>query len=116
MKFITCLFFFFIGFCGFSQNPVSNYRTKKVAVKDSVVIDTVSINPNYFSVKAKNNVLIDSTFYEVDFGKALLKFIKPVETDSIIINYLKYPEFLTKTYQQLDDAIIVENTDNLQKL
>lgn len=116
MKFITCLFFFFIGLCGFSQNPVSNYRTKKVAVKDSIVIDTVSINPNHFSVKAKNNVLIDSTFYEVDFGKAFLKFIKPIETDSIIINYLKYPEFLTKTYKQLDDAIIVENTDNLQKL
>lgn len=116
MKFITCLFFFFIGLCGFSQNPVSNYRTKKVAVKDSVVIDTVSINPNYFSVKTNNNVVIDSTFYEVDFGKAFLKFIKPIETDSIIINYLKYPEFLTKTYKQLDDAIIVENTDNLQKL
>jgi hypothetical protein len=116
MKFITCLFFFFIGFCGFSQNPVSNYRTKKVAVKDSIVIDSVSINSNHFSIKTNNNVLIDSTFYEVDFGKALLKFIKPVETDSIIINYLKYPEFLTKTYQQLDDTIIVENTDNLQKL
>ncbi|MEN3323379.1 hypothetical protein VP395_06545 [Mariniflexile soesokkakense] len=116
MKFITCLFIFFIWFCGVSQNPVSNYRTKKVAVSGSIVIDSVSINSNYFSIKTKNNTVIDTSFYLVDFGKAILKFLKPVETDSIIINYLKYPEFLTKTYQQLDDSIIVENTENLQKL
>ncbi|MDO7171005.1 hypothetical protein [Mariniflexile sp. AS56] len=116
MKFITCLFIFFIGFCGFSQNPISNYRTKKVAVKDTVVIDSVSINSNHFSIQTKNKVVIDTSFYKVHFGKARLKFIKPIETDSIIINYLKYPEFLTKTYKQLDDAIIVENTDNIQKL
>ena len=116
MKFITCLFIFFIGFCGFSQNPVSNYRTKKVAVNHSIVIDSVSINSNYFSIKTKNNKVVDTSFYAVDFGKALLKFIKPVETDSIFINYLKFPEFLTKTYKQLDENIIVENTDNIQKL
>ncbi|MFG6686884.1 hypothetical protein ACGK9U_09905 [Mariniflexile sp. HNIBRBA6329] len=116
MKFITCLFVFFIGFCGFAQSPVSNYRTKKVAVNDSIVIDSVSINSNYFSIKTKYNAVVDSSFYRVDFKKAFLIFVQPVETDSIIINYLKYPEFLTKTYQQLDDKIIVENTDNLQKL
>ncbi|WP_445737099.1 hypothetical protein [Mariniflexile sp.] len=116
MKFTTCLILFFIGFCGFSQNPVSNYRTKKVAVNDSIVIDSVSINSNHFSIKTKANTVIDTSFYTVDFGKAILIFIKPIETDSIIINYLKFPGFLTKTYKQLDDTIIVENTDNLQKL
>ncbi len=80
------------------------------------MIESVSINSNYFSIKTKQNTVIDSTFYTVDFGKATLRFIKPIETDSIIINYLKFPDFLTKTYKQLDDAIIVENTDNLQKL
>ncbi|WP_308991497.1 hypothetical protein QLS71_005635 [Mariniflexile litorale] len=116
MKFTIYLFVFFMGFCGFSQNQVSNYRTKKVAVKDTIVIDSVSINSNHFSIQTINNVNIDASFYEVNFGKALLKFLKPIETDSIIINYLKYPEFLTKTYRQLDDAIIVEKTDNIQKL
>lgn len=114
MKFITTLFIFFIGFCAMAQN--SNYRTKKVAMMDTIMIDSVSINSNYFSIKTKNNAVIDTSFYEVDFGKALLKFIKPIETDSIFISYLKYPDFLTKTYKQLDDAIVVENTDNLQKL
>ena len=114
MKFITSLFIFFTGFCAMAQN--SNYRTKKVAITDTIVIDSVSINSSYFSIKTKNDSVIDASFYKVDFGKALLKFIKPVETDSIIINYLKFPDFLTKTYQQLDDKLVVENTDNLQKL
>ncbi|MDC1365014.1 hypothetical protein N8258_01185, partial [Algibacter sp.] len=43
-------------------------------------------------------------------------FKKPIETDSIIINYLNFPEFLTKTYKQLDDNIIVENNDPNQTL
>ncbi|WP_372756847.1 hypothetical protein [Mariniflexile sp.] len=114
MKFIICLLIFFIGFYGLAQN--SNYRTKKVAISDTIVIDSVSINSNFFSIKLKNNSIIDSSFYKVDFGKAILKFTTPIETDSIIINYLKFPEFLTKTYKQLDEAIIVENTSNIQKL
>ncbi|WNH08411.1 hypothetical protein [Thalassobellus suaedae] len=105
-----------IGFCGVSQNQSSNYRTIKVAVKDSIYIDSVSINSSSFSIKRKDKTNIDSTFYNINFGKALLTFKKPVETDSIIINYLKFPDFLTKTYKQLDETIIVENTSNLERL
>jgi hypothetical protein len=107
---------FLIGFCAFSQNPTSNYRTKKIAVKDSIQIDSVSINSSSFSIKTKNKVVIDSSFYKVDFSKAILTFRKPLETDSIIINYLKFPEFLTKTYKQLDENIIVENNSNNETL
>jgi len=114
MKFIAFLFIFFVGFCGMSQN--SNYRTKKVAVKDSIVIDSVSINTNFFSIKTKDSLYLDTSYYTIDFPKALLIFNKPIETDSIIINYLRFPDFLTKTYKQLDENIIVENNDNIQTL
>lgn len=114
MKIITTLFVFFMGFYALAQK--SNYRTKQVAINDTIVIDSVSINSNYFSIRTKNDSLIDTSFYEVDFGRAQLKFLKPIATDSIIINYLKFPDFLTKTYQQLNESVIVENTDNLQKL
>ncbi|VAV83627.1 FIG00552857: hypothetical protein, partial [hydrothermal vent metagenome] len=57
-----------------------------------------------------------STFYKIDFSKALLTFNRVIETDSLIIEYLQYPKFLTKTYKQLDKSIIVENTSNLDKL
>ncbi|MDO5972228.1 hypothetical protein Q4Q35_20715 [Flavivirga aquimarina] len=116
MKCIASILIFLIGFCGFTQEPTSNYKTIKVAVKNTIRIDSVSINPNSFSIKRKDNTVIDSTFYSVDFSKAILTFKKPVETDSIIINYLRFPNFLTKTYQQLDETIIVENNDNLNKL
>ncbi|WNH13746.1 hypothetical protein [Thalassobellus suaedae] len=116
MKFYTSILMVLIGFCGFSQNQSSNYRTINVAVKDSIYIDTVSINSSSFSIKRKDKTNIDSTFYNIDFGKALLTFKKPVETDSIIINYLRFPDFLTKTYKQLDETIIVENTSNLERL
>ena len=116
MKFITCILLVLFGFCGFSQSQDSNYKTKRVALKDTIQIDSVSINSNSFSILRIDNTIIDSTFYAVDFAKATLTFKKTVETDSIIINYLKFPEFLTKTYQQLDDNIIVEDNSNNQTL
>ena len=116
MKLIVTLFSFLISFCALSQDQSSNYRTKKVAVKDSILIDSVSINSSSFKIKRKNNTPIDSTYFTVDFAKSILTFIKPIETDSIIIDYLLYPDFLTKTYKQLDDDVIVQSTANQQKL
>lgn len=94
----------------------SNYKTKKLAVKDSIKIDSVSINPSFFKLKTKGGKVIDSTKYSVDFSKSILKLKSTVETDTIIIEYLKYPDFITKTYRQLDDNIIVKNTEARRKL
>ena len=116
MKHLVSILILLIGFCGYAQSKRSNYRTKKIAVKDTIRIDSVSINSSWFSIRKKDNSVIDSTYYTIDFSKAILTFKKPTETDSIIINYLKFPEFLTRTYRQLDDNIIVSNTDNIQKL
>lgn len=116
MKIAISLIFYLIGFCAVAQETSSNYRTKKVAVRDSVLVDSVSINPSKFVLKTKNNVILDSSFYSMDFSKSILIFKKPIATDSIIIEYLRYPDFITRKYFQLDDKIIVENTDNLQRL
>ena len=116
MKGTLFLFLFLFSFCALAQKQSSNYKTIKVAVKDSIVIDSVSINSSRFLIRKKDGTLLDSTFYKVDFSKALLTFKKPIETDSLIIEYLQYPKFLTKTYMQLDEGIIVENTKNLDKL
>lgn len=116
MKFTITLFIFLCGSFALAQDQDSNYRSKTVAVKDTIVIDSVSINPNGFLIKLKNETIIDSTFYNIDYSKSLLTFKKPIEVDSIVIDYLKYPDFLTRTYQQFDDAIIVENNDRLNKI
>ncbi|GGK23412.1 hypothetical protein GCM10007962_17020 [Yeosuana aromativorans] len=116
MKLTAILFVFFIGFCAKAQNPNSNYRSKKVAVQDTIDIDIVSINPNYFSIKTTDSLFIDNSYYTVDFPNAKLTLLKSIEADSIIINYLKFPEFLTKTYQQLDEHIIVKNNATAKTL
>jgi len=105
-----------MSFCAVAQEQASNYKTKKVAVRDTILVDSVSINSSKFVLKTINNVVIDTSFYNIDFSKAILTFKKPIETDSITIEYLKYPEFITRKYFQLDDKIIVENTDNMQRL
>jgi len=116
MKLSLTLLILCFGFCALAQDQTSNYITKKLAVKDSMFIDSVSINSSRFLIRKKNGTLLDSSLYSIDFSKALLTFKKPIETDSITIEYLRYPDFLTKTYKQLDKNIIVENTDNLDKL
>lgn len=99
-----------------AQELTSNFRTKKVAVKDSIQVDSVSINSIRFIVKTKNNTVLDTSYYSIDFSKALLTFKKPVDSDSIHIDYVRYPDFLTRRYSQLDENIIVENTANMQRL
>ncbi|ALJ05753.1 hypothetical protein APS56_11725 [Pseudalgibacter alginicilyticus] len=116
MKYFFSILIFFICFCGMAQEPLSNYKTKKVAVNDTIVIENFSINSNFFIIKNKDKSIVDSTFYSIDFSKATLIFQKPIETDSVIINYLRFPDFLTKTYQQLDENIIVENTNRVPAL
>ncbi|MEC8536676.1 MAG: hypothetical protein VXY75_04755, partial [Bacteroidota bacterium] len=59
----------------------------------------------------ENKPLQDS-LYEIDFTNAILRF-KSTKTnlDSIRVQYLKYPDFMTRTYKQLDSNIIVNSTD-----
>ena len=116
MRIILLGFVLLFGFSAFAQNSNSTYKTKKIAVKDSIKIDTVSINSSKFIIKDKSGNSIDSIFYNIDFSKALLTFKKPISLDTIIVEYLRFPDFLTKTYKQLDESIIVDNTDDLNRL
>jgi len=116
MKYVLLITFVLLSFGGFAQSQNSKYKTKKVAVRDTILVDSVSINSSWFSVKTKNNKILDSSFYNIDFPTAKFTFKKPVASDSIIINYLKFPEFLTKTYKQLDESIIVKNNEGVEKL
>ncbi|MBJ6367608.1 hypothetical protein [Snuella sedimenti] len=116
MRYLVFSLIFLLAHCITAQELTSNYVTKKVAVKDTVLIDSVSINPNTFSVTRKNHTTIDSSYYKINFPKAFLTFIKPIDTDTIIISYLKFPDFLTKTYKQLDESVILKNNKNAQTL
>ncbi len=116
MKQALCILISLIGFGSSAQDVTSLYKTKRVAINDSIQIDRVSINSSHFIIKDTSGKTIDSTFYSVDFSKAKLFIKQSLKTDSLVIEYLKFPEFLTKTYQQLDENIIVNDTKNLDRL
>lgn len=95
----------------YAQEIPQHYQSKKIIPsKDTIFIEKVSINPAYFFIKDKNAKKIDSTFYEINFQKGTLLFKKDAITpDTLIVHYLKYPEFLTKEYAIYDDSKVVPN-------
>ncbi len=116
MKYFFVILFLFSFSKSSSQQSTSLYRLKVLAVKDSIQLDSVSINPSSFFLTSLKNEQISPSSYIVDFQNASLIFISPIAHDSIRVNYLRYPTFITKTYQEIDDSVIVSRTGNLEKL
>jgi len=95
----------------FAQEVQNHYQTKKIIVtKDTIFLEKVSINPSFFKIEDKNKVTIDSSFYKINFQKGILLFNENyTKSDTLTVNYLKFPEFLTKEYAIYDDSKVVSN-------
>lgn len=108
-SFLWVLLFCFSGVL--AQEIETPYKNKKLPFsKDTITIDNVSINQSFFKILDKQGNPIDTSFYKIDFKKAKVIFKNNyVSNDSISIRYLKFPEFLTKTYSVYDDARVVPN-------
>jgi hypothetical protein len=116
MKVFLNVFAFLTVVFSVAQEGTTNYKTKRVAVSDSIFFDSVPSNPNSFKVYSKAGVLIDSTSYAVDYNTSVLRFhVKPT-SDTVTIAYLKYPEFITKKYVLFDEDLIVQSTKNTDRL
>ncbi len=110
----TLLIYLFLSWCFLSnaQETISNSVQKKLKVKDSILIESVSITPFNFKVYDKKFKIIDSTRYTIDFSNSILTLKKNSSVDSIYVQYTKYPDFITKKYSLLDENIIVKNNAN----
>ena len=108
-SFLWILLFCFSGI--FAQEIETSYKNKKILFsKDTISIDNVSINKSFFKLVDKNGVEIDTSYYNIDFAKAKLLFKNNFfSTDSLTVRYLKFPEFLTKTYSIYDESRVVPN-------
>lgn len=105
MKNLLFLFILITGASAYTQVVSKNFRTKTVFPKsDTISIDTVSIYPANFKILDANNELIDATNYKIDYTNATLILKKSYE--SITVNYYVFPNFLTKSYSNLDTKII----------
>lgn len=115
------LFFWVIlCFSGLNAQEIdSGYSTKKIAfTTDTIALETISINPSYFKILNAKNQVIDSTSYEINFPKGFLLFKSQNNdsTDSLTVQYLKLPDFLTKEYSIYDASKILDNETTNQNL
>ena len=110
MKLFLILFFGLFLSVSFAQDFPSNFQSRKVAINDTIQIDSVSINPIRFQIIDTKGIVIDASKYQVDFGKSLLILPKSIVTknDTLTINYLRYPEYLTKDYFVLDWKVMTK--------
>lgn len=118
MRFLLTVLVFCSGFLVYSQEPSGNFRSVSFAVKDTIVLDSVSINPVRFEIMDKKNIAVDSSAYRVNFEKGYVVLSEELinTQDSIQISYVKYPGFLTKKYSLLDPGIITPSTGAMDRL
>jgi len=111
--FFYCLFF---GLTANAQIKSDQFRSKKFElVKDTILIDTVNINPQKFKVFDIKKKLIPASQYKINFIKAQL-IINAKKHTSITVEYFLFPDFVTNIYKKFDEKIIVPDTKNTQKL
>ena len=99
-----------------AQTGSTNFVSKKfTVVRDTIKIDSVSINSQLFKVFDETKILIPNTEYQVDFSNAKI-IINSKKYKFITVEYFRFPDFITRTYRRFDESIIVPNTNNTQQL
>ncbi|NEV94709.1 hypothetical protein G3567_11195 [Psychroflexus sp. YR1-1] len=111
---------FYVFLCGgvTSLWAQSGLVTKTLAIRDTIQLEQVSISPFQFKLQTTDSVEIRPSLYQIDFPLAqLIPFSELKRTrDSLIVTYLKYPDFLTKTYKALDEKLILDTGDPVDNL
>ncbi len=106
-------FFTMIFFSGLhAQETNALYKEKKIVVsRDTIALEKESINSNFFDITDRNNQIIDTCFYTINFPKGTLLFNSnyKINTDTLTVHYLKFPEILTKEYSIYDASRVVSN-------
>jgi len=108
--FLWTVLFYSLGL--HAQEIETPYKSRKiVASRDTIRIDSVSVNPEFFKLLNANAEPIDTSFYRMDFKKGYLVFKEnyTLTPDTLTVRFLKFPKHLTKKYSIYDDARVVEN-------
>ena len=112
--FYLFIFLYAITLC--AQKKSTDFRSKQFTViNDTIQIDTISINATNFKVLTSKKKEIQPQEYLIDFKKSEL-IISKKKYNRIIVEYYRYPNFITKIYSPFDKKLIVPNTTNTGKL
>ena len=109
----------FVSFGLSAQNVETPYKSKKIiATRDTISIDSTSVNASFFKVVDANNKVIDSAFYQMNFQKGTLVFKENFDfsSDTLTVRFLKFPAFLTKEYSIYDSSRVVKSENGLYDL
>ncbi len=117
MRGLFLLLFIGVFSAGYSQVSTGLLQKRFLKAKDSIQLDSLSIQKFGFKLTNNNLKPIDTSLYKVDFAKAKL-YLKNKEgiSDSIQVTYFRYPDFITKKYQSLDPTLIIPKNTVAQKL
>jgi hypothetical protein len=102
-----------------AQQVETPYKSKKiVATRDTIHIDSTSVNSSFFKLLNAKNEEIDSTTYHMNFKKGMLVFRDNYEfnSDTLTVRFLKFPTFLTKEYSIYDSSRVVKSDNGLYDL
>lgn len=115
-------FFIVFAFASFglsAQKVETPYKSKKIiATRDTIRIDSMSVNSSFFKLVTSKNEVVDSTFYQMNFQKGTLVFKENFDfnSDTITVRFLKFPAFLTKEYSIYDSSRVVKSENGLYDL
>lgn len=108
---------YFSGLQAQENSPL--YQTKKIPFsKDTIHLENKSINSDFFKLLDAKNNLVDTAFYKIDFQKGTLLFKEntTLTSDSVTVQYLKLPDYLTKEYHIYDPSRVVSNKATSENL
>ena len=107
MKKLLLILFFLYAYIGigYAQHPLSNWRIKKVAVADTIKIDSLPLIPESVKIVTGNSAIIPPSAYKI-LGQQVI-FVEAISmVDSIRINYRVFSIDLQQPIAQLDTVLI----------
>jgi len=75
----------------------SDFFIKKLAITDTIQVDSLSILPNSIRLSINNNT-IDSSVYRLNFASSQITWLTKPLADSVLISYRVFPILFTKKY------------------
>src|SRR5690554_5627267 len=109
-----CSWLFVLMFSVVYAQEINSLYNAKTIVTDStsyvIKLEESALNSSYFEITKKDGNILDPNLYQIDFQQATITFSQPT-SDSLVVNYLKYPETLTKTHQIYNSELVVPNSE-----
>lgn len=115
---LFCFLIFPLAVVGQEGFSLKKSKWLKPSGKDTLQIDSLSIQSAAFRLFLPDGTPADSLGYRVDFSKSLLYLQQSAlqTADSLRVEYLAYPEYLIKLYRVFGDSLIFPGNAGLERV